>query len=283
MIKKDKRLIKKSPSEFVALINESIKKDINKKYGKLMKQYMKFKFEFYGLKKPKRDIRYKAITTKYTPHPLNRATMHEMLRKCYEYEHREMQYTAFDLLDTYWLKKLNEEDLDILEELICQKSHWDSTDTMSKYFGIIMKNLEKEARAVYVDAWLEHENMWMRRISLIYQLRYKDEIDLDVVFKNVKALMDEDEFFIQKAIGWILREAGKFMTAEILYFVKQNEDDLSHLAKVEAMRYLLARKDTKRFKKFKIPNYKNKSKKKSNKAKEGKKGGSKAAKKKQGK
>ena len=106
----------------------------------------------------------------------------------------------------------------------------------------------------YIPGYVKHEDMWMRRISLIFQLKYKHDLDQDLMFKNIKALWHEDDFFIRKAIGWILREHSKYDTKAVIDFVKENEDHLSHLSKVEAMKYLHKHSKTK-YKKFDIPQY----------------------------
>ena len=250
-----KNLIKRPPKEFTKLIYDSYKSKEDPEMAAEMKKFMKDNFEFIGLRRPERIAQLGEVVNTYVFDPLERHGIHSVLQECYQYEEREMHNTAVNILDIYWLDSLNTEDLPILEELICTHSHWDSTDTLAKFFGYVLEDMSKEEREVYSKQWLEHENMWMRRISLIYQLKYGDKIDLDVVFGYSEALMHEKDFFIRKAIGWILREASKRRTQEVIDFVRSNEDNLSHLSKVEAMRYILKRKDTERYRDFEIPQY----------------------------
>ena len=142
----------------------------------------------------------------------------------------------------------------MLEELVIEGDWWDTTDSLSGFFGIILKE-DENLREKYNKIYLEHENMWMRRISLLYQLKYKEDFEEDRIFANIKVLMGEDEFFIRKAIGWILREHSKWSPQGVIDFVKENEKDLSHLSKVEAMKYMLKNKDQEKFKNLDIPIY----------------------------
>lgn len=70
--------------------------------------------------------------------------------------------------------------------------------------------------------------------ALLFQLGYKEETDAQLLFDLIEELKEIDEFFIQKAIGWSLREYSK---AEPLAVVKfANTHQLSALAEREALR-----------------------------------------------
>jgi len=64
---------------------------------------------------------------------------------------------------------------------------------------------------------------------------------------------------MRKAIGWALREHSKYKPKDVIAFVKEREKTLSHLSKVEALKYLHNQADSK-FKDLDIPNYVGKSK-----------------------
>ena len=75
------------------------------------------------------------------------------------------------------------------------------------------------------------------------------------MFGNIEKLMEEEEFFIRKAIGWALRDYSKTEPTKVIEFVQKHGSKLSHLSKVEAMKYMLKNKNSKKFKNEKIPDF----------------------------
>lgn len=51
--------------------------------------------------------------------------------------------------------------------------------------------------------------MWKRRVAIVTTLHFIRHDDLDDTFRIAKILLDDDHDLIQKAVGWMLREAGK--------------------------------------------------------------------------
>ena len=61
----------------------------------------------------------------------------------------------------------------------------------------------------YHIKWMESDNIWLNRISIIFQLKYKEKTDTKFLEKAILTNANTDEFFINKAIGWALREYSK--------------------------------------------------------------------------
>jgi 3-methyladenine DNA glycosylase AlkD len=187
------------------------------------KAYMRHRFSFLGLRQP---IRKK----------IQRPFLQEATKKdipiLWEKEEREYQYIAIDLLIR---STLEEKDFELLEWLITTKSWWDSVDILAsnvggKFFLQFPNLLEQTER------WSTHENMWLRRSSLIFQLRYKEKTDETRLFSYCQALSKEKEFFIQKAIGWALREYSKTAPERVRRFC--NKQTFSRLIVREALQYI---------------------------------------------
>ena len=64
----------------------------------------------------------------------------------------------------------------------------------------------------------------------------RGEIDKDVLYRNILLNLDSDEFFIQKAVGWSLRQMGKLFPDEVVEFC--NNHDLKPLSRREALRII---------------------------------------------
>lgn len=79
--------------------------------------------------------------------------------------------------------------------------------------------------------------MWLLRVCIIYQIKYKTSTDLDYLFYIIKKSKSHENFFIKKAIGWALRELSKTQANIVKKFVEENPS-LSNLSKREALRLL---------------------------------------------
>jgi len=84
--------------------------------------------------------------------------------------------------------------------------------------------------------WETHESFWIRRSCLIFQLRYRKETDLAQLQYFIGKFKPEKEFFIQKSIGWSLREVSKWNPTWVSKVVE--EEQLTGLAKREAIKYV---------------------------------------------
>ena len=88
----------------------------------------------------------------------------------------------------------------------------------------------------YTEKWMASGNFWLQRTALLFQLKYKKETDVELMFDLIKRLACEKEFFIRKAIGWVLREYSKTDSQAVIYFVENNQ--LSNLSKKEALKVI---------------------------------------------
>jgi 3-methyladenine DNA glycosylase AlkD len=79
-------------------------------------------------------------------------------------------------------------------------------------------------------------NLWLQRTTLLFQLKYKKETDVELMSDLIKRLAGEKEFFIRKAIGWVLREYSKTDPEIVINFVENNQ--LSNLSRTEALKVI---------------------------------------------
>jgi len=87
-----------------------------------------------------------------------------------------------------------------------------------------------------VESWQEETSIWLHRSCLIYQLKYKDTVDLERLSYLITCYKSNKTFFIQKAIGWSLREVSKWNPDWVRKTVGFHE--LRGLAFREAMKYV---------------------------------------------
>lgn len=116
-----------------------------------------------------------------------------------EREEREFYYLAVDYLAKV-AKYLTPKDTENLEKIILTKSWWDSVDNIAPSVGALLKNYP-ELKNTFIERCITHENFWMRRIGIIYRLKYKENTDSRILERAVLSNLGSDEFFINKAIG----------------------------------------------------------------------------------
>ena len=134
-------------------------------------------------------------------------------------------------------KKWVPTDIVFFESLILNKSWWDSVDLISSKlvnpFFLKYRNLEE----AMTDSWSRSNNIWLKRVSIIYQNGYKKETNLDILTRHILENADSNEFFIQKAIGWALRDYSKVDYKWVIDFVVNNTK-LKPLSKREAIKWI---------------------------------------------
>ncbi|UII55831.1 DNA alkylation repair protein [Cytobacillus spongiae] len=198
-----------------------------------MQRYMKDHFSFLGIKTPERKelLRQFFSETNLLKTPFQR----EFVWRLWELEEREFQYAALHYLDKH-VTKMNKEELPFMEKLITTKSWWDTVDMLAqKQVGTIVQK-HPEWIVEKLNQWAVSENLWLRRSAILFQLKYKDQTDEQLLYHYIKLNAGSKEFFIQKAIGWALREYSKTNPNSVKDFIATNE--LSKLSIREGSKYI---------------------------------------------
>ena len=198
-----------------------------------MAAFLKNHFECFGIKSPVRNETQRKWFSTIKPLGFDHF---DIVYHLWALPQREYQYVANDYLKKLPKKKWKKNDYKILEELITTKSWWDSVDGLASnavgaYFLQFPEKIDK-----VITRWRNSDNFWLNRTCLIFQLKYKDEVDFELLKDLIKQYQGEKEFFIQKAIGWSLRQYSKFNPEGVREFVK--EIDLKGLALREASKHI---------------------------------------------
>ena len=217
----------------VDLLTKLFEKHRNEANAESMKKYMKEHFPFLGIKKPQRSELEKQFFQETGL--LKDSFNHEFIQELWAKEEREYQYTALVYMEKS-LKKLEKADLPFMEELIKRKSWWDTVDAIApKPVGTIAEKFPEVVSGT-IDGWAISENLWLRRAALLFQLKYKGKTNEEVLYHYIKQNADSKEFFIQKAIGWALREFSKTNPASVKTFIEGTR--LAALSIREGSKYL---------------------------------------------
>jgi 3-methyladenine DNA glycosylase AlkD len=144
---------------------------------------------------------------------------------------REFAYVASDWLEAA-TKKGPAELLDVVADLIIDKSWWDTVDGLVHAVGNIVRRFP--SLAPRVESWAAEENFWLARAAILHQLSWGDATDTERLSRVCLARAHDGEFFIRKAIGWALRDYAWRNPDWVEAFVEEHRDVLSALSIREA-------------------------------------------------
>ena len=199
-----------------------------------MQAYMKNNFAFFGIKAPDRRAIDKAFFKQYGSPTY--AELPDLVRGLYAEPQRELHYFAMELVAKH-KKNWQPDLLPLLEFMLVTNSWWDSVDFIA---GTLVGDFFKkypELMLTKTANWNDSTNFWLVRSSIIFQLKYKKNTDTDLLFTYILPHCYSKEFFIQKAIGWALREYSKTDALQIKGFVEATPE-LPALSKREALRLM---------------------------------------------
>ncbi|OWF37592.1 uncharacterized protein LOC110467243 [Mizuhopecten yessoensis] len=229
-------------SSLISSLETSFTANQNSKNAAQMKQYMRGQFEFYGIKAPELKGIVKEVLGTYPKLTTDQAL--ELLWKAWQQPNREFQIMAIHYASNN-ISILIGSDLkccrrflDTIQKLITNKSWWDSVDMLA--INVIGPMVAKHPNdlGLVMDKWVEDKDMWLRRTAILHQLKYKQKTDSQKLFRYCLMRAEEKEFFIQKSIGWALREYGKTNGKDVKQFVTEHKDTLSNLSVREALKHI---------------------------------------------
>lgn len=196
-----------------------------------MEAYMRNQFKFLGITAPERKI----LTRDFLK-TINRATIDwEFVQQCWEKDEREFQYLAIAYL-TKLKQRLTVEDIPRLRQLIVTKSWWDTIDSLDKLVGYVALH-HPTVEATLLD-WSIDDNIWLRRVAIDHQILRKEQTNPVLLEKIICHNFGQKEFFINKAIGWSLRDYSKTNPEWVKAFIARHQDQMAPLSIREASKYI---------------------------------------------
>ncbi len=150
---------------------------------------------------------------------------------------REERYAAIALAgDKRAAKFQTPSVMSLYEEIIVTGAWWDYVDDVASHrVGPILRDYPAPMKKKML-AWSKSANMWKRRTSIICQLGFKQNTDLDLLYACIEPSLNSNEFFLRKAIGWALRQYAWTNPREVKRYARQNKHRLSGLSYREALK-----------------------------------------------
>ncbi len=213
-------------------IRKIFEENINNEQAEQMSKYMRNQFCFYGVKTPlRRDIYKEFLKSEKREARID----WNFLDMCYEDKHREFQYLVYDYLLSL-NKYISYDDIPKIKKYILNKSWWDTVDFLDKVIGGVCSR-DDRTKTLMVE-WSKDNNIWIKRTAILHQLSFKDKTDKPLLETIIVNCLGTDEFFVNKAIGWALREYSKTNPDWVKNFMDKYRDKMSKLSIREGSKYI---------------------------------------------
>lgn len=220
------------PIEYAENLRLACLEHRNEEEAVKLSKYMRNQFEYFGLRAPLlRGLVKEFIAKNGLP---EQDELVDTIKTLWSFKEREMQIAGLYIIDKM-IKNIRSNDLSLIEFIITTKSWWDTVDHIAKHHAGKYFSMYPEQLGT-IDSWLESENIWLIRSAILFQLGYKDKTNEEFLSSIIERSLGTKEFFINKAIGWALREYGKTNPDFTINFV--NSHSLAPLSKREALKLL---------------------------------------------
>ncbi len=217
---------------FISSIETAFQVKSNAENAFAMSKYMRNLFPFFGIKTDERRRIFKEICNE-NQKEISENTR-EIAQQLFAKKQRELHYCAIEILIKNLKGNYRKDDIKLIEKLLITNSWWDSVDTISKFIlGEYLLEFPSETEKV-VERFSNFNNIWLNRSVLLFQLGYKQKTNFNLLQSQCEKQKNSGEFFIQKAIGWALREYAKTDPEAVINYV--NQTNLKPLSKKEALK-----------------------------------------------
>lgn len=147
----------------------------------------------------------------------------------------EAKNIAFIFLDKNHKHITLQTQLNILPKWVKHIDNWAHSDSLSKYLSKLVEDESTNEKMLsIIKKWNSSKNLWERRqslISLFYYARTKNKhVSFELTQELVSPLINDQEYYVQKAVGWTLRESFNVYPKQTYTFIEQNIKNISPTA-----------------------------------------------------
>lgn len=199
-------------------------------------RYLKSELRFLGTTVP--IVRREAKSFARSHRELDGPTLRALVAALWATDTHELRSLAIGILEQR-PDLLRTRDTTWLIDLVRHADTWAHVDWLAiKVLGPLVTGDAAAHRKI--DAWSKDENLWVRRTALLawHDPLIRGEGDFDHFARLAVPMLHETEFFIRKAIGWVLRSTARKQPQKTIAFVLAHAADLSALSFKEATRNL---------------------------------------------
>lgn len=197
-----------------------------------MEAYMRNQFPFLGIAAAPRKVVYQK---EFRQALKEKKIDFDFVEFCFSKPEREFHYAGVDYLLTIQ-SLLTPQHLPKIKKYIQTKSWWDTVDGLDGVVGSLVLRYP-ELKETMIE-WSLEDNKWIRRVAIDHQLLFKEKTDTDLLAAIIKNNLNDTEFFINKAIGWSLRDYSKTNPDWVAQFIQENRSSMATLSIREGSKYI---------------------------------------------
>ena len=225
------------PKSLLLQVRHTLKTHADPVKAPQMQRYMKSAMPYHGVQTPLRRALCRDIFNELD-FANSRTWKNHILELWIGAKFREERYAALDLAAHRKAKGFQTMSmLSTYEKMIISGAWWDYVDDIAHRLGEILRNEPAKMKSKML-AWSTSSDIWKRRSSIICQLDFKRETDLHLLYRCIEPSLTSQEFFLQKAIGWALRQYAWTDAKEVIKYVHLHHTKLSPLSRREALKNL---------------------------------------------
>lgn len=228
-----------TPTSLQVALREALQAGADPDRAKQQQAYMKSTMPYVGFTTPElRRLAKDLCKQQVCP---DASTWQSCILKLWrEAQVREERYAALEILGLkrYRQAWLGPEHMDMLRELVVTGAWWDYVDTIAiNSVGYLLREYDAEIKPL-IYHWAIDEHLWIRRTSILAQLKFKGATDTTLLEYAIEHSTDDPDFFARKAIGWALREYSKTKPEWVIDYIDRNRERLSPLSIREGLKVL---------------------------------------------
>jgi len=200
------------------------------------KRYLKSELEFIGVSLGQIRAAVRAISGDHQD--IGRDDLVSLVERLWVEPVFERRMASVILLDRF-VDRLGVVDLPLIERLVRESLTWALVDGLAGDVLGRMVLADPDGVTPIMDRWAVDDDFWIRRASLLAELRpIRQGGTMERFLRRADPMLDEREFFIRKAIGWVLREASKKRPDEVVSWIAPRTQRASGVTMRETVRYL---------------------------------------------
>jgi 3-methyladenine DNA glycosylase AlkD len=233
-----RRLKAEDPSALLVRVRKELARSGDPERAKAQQAYMKSVMPYHGVSNGEMRAICKQVFADYAFDDAKK-WQHDVLAIWRGAERREERYAAIELAQHRKARAFHTMDaLPMFEEMIVTGAWWDYVDALATHDLAAIMRHDKKAMTRTMREWSTSDDLWKRRSSILCQLPFKEETDLELLHACIEPSIENKEFWLRKAIGWALRQLARTNPNEVARYVKENEKRLSGLSKREALKHI---------------------------------------------
>lgn len=220
---------------FIQALETELNIHRNATKAKQMEAYMKYNFSFLGIQAEERKAILHHLWKKHKAEI--KSNFRDICWILFTKKEREFHYCGIEIIVKEINKNYLPDDGSLIEKWITTNSWWDSVDVIAKYLlgNYLLQFPDKTLNVI--QHFSNADNMWLSRSAILFQLGYKKNTNFELLKSECEKHKQSNAFFIQKAIGWALKEYGKYNPIAVQNYVENS--NLKPLSRKEALRNIV--------------------------------------------